>query len=328
MEKPKIVVTNRPFQETLDLLARWGTPVANMEPEPWPAKVLVEQAKDATALMAFMPDMVDESFLRECPKLKVVACALKGYDNFDIDACTKRKVWVTIVPDLLTEPTAELTVGLMLGLARHILASDDFVRTGRFSGWRPMFYGTSIDGSTVGILGGGAVGRAIARKLSGFSCRTLLYDQNPAGALPANAQWRALDEVVSSADFLALALPLTSTTQHIVNEALLQRTKLGCLLINPARGSLVNEAHVASALEMGRLGGYAADVYELEDWARSDRPRTTHPELLRLRKMTLFTTHIGSAVVQVRRDIERDAATNIGEVLTGRRPHGAINSLS
>lgn len=325
MEK-RIVVTSRSFPETVDLIARWGTPVVNPALEPWPADVLAKKTKDAVAMMAFMPDSVDDAFLAACPRLEIIACALKGYDNFDVEACTRRGIWLTIVPDLLTEPTAELTIGLMLGLSRHILQADAYIRAGRFAGWRPMLYGKSIDGSVVGILGGGAVGKAIARKLAGFECRVLVYDQRPGGALPANASWASIDDIASAVDFLVLALPLTPSTLHLVNEALLGRLKPGCLLVNPARGSLVDETHVANALRAGRLGGYAADVYEMEDWARADRPRSLHPELLGMRDRTLFTAHLGSAVTCVRREIERDAATNIGEALSGQRPHGAVNT--
>jgi phosphonate dehydrogenase len=322
-----IVLTSRSFPETLDLLSQWGTPVANQAVEPWPTDVLRDKMAGAAAMMAFMPDNVDDAFLSACPKLKIIACALKGYDNFDVDACTRRGIWLTIVPDLLTEPTAELTIGLMLGLSRHILEADEYVRAGRFAGWRPMLYGTSIDGSTVGVLGGGAVAKAVARKLSAFDCRTVVYDQAPGGSLPANAGWASLEDVVRTADFLVLALPLVPSTLHLVNDALIKQLKPGCLLINPARGSLVNETHVATALRTGKLGGYAADVYEMEDWARADRPRSLHPELLGMRAKTLFTAHLGSAVTRARREIERDAAMNIGEVLTGQRPHGAVNDV-
>src|SRR3546814_2041774 len=108
------------------------------------------------------------------PRLRMIACALKGFDNFDVDACTRRGVQVTIVPDLLTAPTAELAVGLMIALARRVREADRYVRDGRFKGWRPLFYGIGLDGSTVGLLGLGAVGRALAQRLGGFGC-TLLY---------------------------------------------------------------------------------------------------------------------------------------------------------
>jgi phosphonate dehydrogenase len=321
---PNIVVTCRVFPETLACLSEVGRVVANDDVEPWPRERLLEACRDADALLAFMPDRVDRAFLAACPRLRIVACALKGYDNFDVDACAERGVWLTIVPDLLTEPTAELTVGLMIGLGRHLTAADARMRAGGFAGWRPELYGRSIDGSNVGVLGGGAVGRAIARKLAGFDCRTRVFDAAPGAALPDNADWAPLDETVETADVLVVALPLNPATRHLVDAALLARMRPGALLVNPGRGSVVDERAVADALEAGRLGGYAADVFELEDWALPDRPREIDARLLAARDRTLFTPHLGSAVESVRRRIELDAALNIVEALRGGRPHGAI----
>lgn len=321
---PTIVVTNRAFPQTLALLREGGQVVANDTDEPWPADRLRAACADADAMLAFMPDRVDADFLAACPRLRVIACALKGFDNFDVAACAARGVWLTIVPDLLTEPTAELAVGLMIGLGRRLLAADAHVRDGRFAGWRPVLYGRSIDGACVGILGGGAVGRAIARKLAGFGCRTVVHDLTPGAALPPNADWASLAEVVACADTLVVALPLTAATRHLVDATLLARLRPGVLLVNPGRGSVVDERAVADALACGHLGGYAADVFEFEDWALADRPASIEPRLLADRSRTLLTPHIGSAVDAVRREIERDAALNILEALRGERPHGAI----
>jgi phosphonate dehydrogenase len=321
---PRIVVTSRAFPETLDLLRAHGEVVANADEEPWSAERLRAECRDAEAMLAFMPDTVDDAFLAACPRLRIVACALKGFDNFDVAACAARGVWLTIVPDLLTEPTAELTVGLMIGLGRLVLPADALVRGGEFQGWRPVLYGRSIDGANVGILGGGAVGRAIARKLAGFDCATSVYDRVNAGPLPANARWSSLDEVIATADFLVVALPLNAGTRHLVDGALIGRLRAGTLLVNPGRGSVVDERAVADALASGQLGGYAADVFELEDWALPDRPTAIDARLLADRTRTVFTAHIGSAVQAVRRRIELDAALNIVEALRGDRPHGAI----
>jgi phosphonate dehydrogenase len=323
---PKIVVTHRAFPETLELLRSAGSVVANAAEDSWPAAALRETCRDADAMLTFMPDRVDRGFLEACPRLKVIACALKGFDNFDVAACAARGVWLTIVPDLLTEPTAELTIGLMIGLGRHVLAADRRVREGRFDGWRPVLYGRSIDDAVVGILGGGAVGRAIARKLSGFRCATRVFDQQPSGDLPPNAAWSDVDGIVAESDFLVIALPLGPTTRHLVDRRLIARLRPGTLLVNPGRGSTVDESAVADALESGQLGGYAADVFEFEDWALEGRPSGIDARLLAQADRTLFTAHIGSAVEAVRRRIELDAATNIVEALRGDRPHGAIGA--
>jgi phosphonate dehydrogenase len=327
MSRASVVITNKVFAETRDYLAADFAVDANDGDEPLGRAELLRRARAAQGLLAFMTDSVDDAFLAACPSLRVVACALKGADNFDADACTRRGVWLTIVPDLLTEPTAELALGLAIGLGRHVLASDRSVRTGGFPGWRPRFYGTSLDGSTVAILGAGRVGRAIAHKLSGFSCRVLMVD--PRNAVPPpNARLAALDDALARADFVILALPLDDSTLHLVGRETLGRCKPGALLINPARGSVVDESAVADALASGRLGGYAADVFEFEDWSRPERPSAIEPRLLRDAERTLFTTHIGSAVTRVRREIELDAALNIREALRGERPHGAVNDIA
>ncbi len=274
--------------------------------------------RDADALMVFMPDSLDEEFLRACPNLKIVAAALKGCDNFDVDACTRLGIWFTIVPDLLTEPTAELALALMLGVARNVLAGDRLIRSGGFQGWRPILYGTGLTGSTVGLIGFGAVGRALAQMLFGFSCRVEFHD-------PAVKHSTPLETLLESSDFVLPLLPLTGETFHLFGKDALARMKPGAYLINVSRGSVVDEEAVADSLESGRLAGYAADTFEMEDWARRDRPREINPRLLRLTDRTLFTPHLGSAVARARLEIERAAANNILQALRGERPEGAIN---
>lgn len=326
--KRKIVVTNRVFAETRALLEAHADLVVNDSEEPWPADDLLAHCRDAFGLMAFMTDRIDERFIAACPDLRIVGAALKGYDNIDIDACSRAGVTVTIVPDLLTIPTAELAIGLMLSLGRNILAGDAAIRKDGFAGWRPTLYGSGIGGATVGILGFGLVGKAIAERLVPFGCRILVADATPLPVAPALAENVSLadaDRVVADADYLVLALPLTAGTTHIVGRAAIARMKPGARIVNPARGSLVDEAAVADALATGHLAGYAADVFECEDWAREDRPNGINARLLAATDRTVLTPHIGSAVVHVRRDIELSAARSIVDALAGRRPLHAVN---
>lgn len=327
MARPKVVVTNQAFPETIALLETRFDVVINSTGDALDAQALRVAARDAWGILAFMPDRVDQSLLDACPELRIVACALKGFDNFDVEACANRGVWLTIVPDLLTEPTAELAIGLAIALCRHLLPADTHVRSGRFTGWRPTFYGRSLDGSRVAIVGCGRVGHAIARKLAGFSCDLLMTDNDPQAYAAANASRVDLATALGRADFVFLAVPLVPSTLKMVDDEWLAQLPRGAMLINPARGSVVNEAAIADALESGQLGGYAADVFEFEDWARSDRPGSIEPRLLALADRTLFTPHIGSAVESVRRQIEHDAAQNLIEALDGMRPHGAIRDL-
>ena len=289
---------------------------------PWSRRELTERAASADALLAFMTDHVDADFLSACPQLKVIACALKGFDNFDVAACTAAGVWVTIVPDLLTNPTAELAVALALGLGRKLRDADALVRSGTFQGWRPILYGMGLDQSVVGIVGLGAVGRAIATRLSGFGCRLLGVDpreEPPPGIVPSD-----LPSALADSDYLILAVPLAPDSVHLIGRDALKRVKPGALLVNVGRGSVVEEVAVADALENGTLGGYAADVFEMEDWARADRPAGIEPRLLS-HPRTLFTPHLGSAVDRVRREIGLEAAADIVAALCGRAPRHAIN---
>jgi phosphonate dehydrogenase len=318
----RILVTNHVHGEVLARLRELGEVEANEGDTPWPATEVLRRGALASAVLAFMTDRVDAAFVAACPRLRIVACALKGADNFDADACSRGGVWLSIVPDLLTAPTAELAVGLAVGLGRRIHEGDDFVRMGTFEGWRPIFYGTGLDGSIVAIIGMGAVGCAIAARLAAFGCRLLGVDAR--ARMPAGVEPARLDAALAAADFAILAAPLTGANRHMIGRAALARMKPGALLVNVGRGSVVDEAAVADALDADRLGGYAADVFELEDWMLADRPRWIEPRL-RSNPRTLFTPHLGSAVAQVRLAIESRAAENIADALAGRRPRDAIN---
>jgi phosphonate dehydrogenase len=326
--KPRVVLSSWVHAEAIHLLETSCEVVSNENREALERKELLRRCRNAFGLMAFMSERIDDSFLAECPNLRIVACALKGYDNFDIEACTRRGVWLTIIPNLLTAPTAELTIGLMIALGRNMLFGDRLIRSGRFDGWRPILYGQGIDGSTVGLLGAGAVGRAIARRLAGFDA-SLLYADEVALSPEQEGELRirrvARDDLLKQSDFIVLCLPLHAGTLHLVDTDFLRATKPGALLVNTARGSLVDEAAVAEALETGKLGGYAADVYGFEDWALTDRPNQIPESLLNAKERTVFTPHIGSAVERVRRDIELQAARSILQALRGQVPDGAVN---
>ena len=321
----KVVVTARAFGSTLSKLERVAkTVVCNPHVRPWNAEELCDSLHGADAALCFMTDRVDEALLQASPHLKLIACALKGYDNFDLAACKSRGVAVTAVPDLLTAPTAELAVALTLGLGRHVLAGDRQVRSGEFNGWRPILYGTGLAGSTVGLLGFGAVGRATAARLGGFGVERILFADPNASAREeeegtAVRASGGVDELLRECDILIVCAPLNSSTHHLINrERLLGGgTKRGLLLVNISRGSCVDESAVADALDAGTLGGYAADVFELEDWALADRPRSIDKRLLADEARTLFTPHLGSAVSAVRERIEHAAAEEIERFASG-----------
>lgn len=328
---PKVVVTHWVHPEILDFLGQHCEVVANPTRASWTKAEILRQAEDADGLMVFMPDSIDQDFLEACPKLKVIAGALRGYDNFDIAACRERKVWFTIVPDLLAAPTAELTVGLLLNLARCLPDGDAVIRSGKFAGWRPILFSQGLANKTIGILGMGKLGQALVPRLEGFEAKLQYCDpQVPPTQLSPQWNIRAVnfETLIQTSDYLVLMVPLQLETYHLIDHAVIARMKTGCVLINPCRGSVVDEVDVADALECRQLSGYAADVYEMEDWAISSRPMHIEPRLLEMRNRTFFTPHLGSAVESVRFDIAMEAAENLVQALHGKIPQGYIFKLT
>ncbi|MGE4124263.1 MAG: NAD(P)-dependent oxidoreductase [Pusillimonas sp.] len=323
--QPRIVVTQPVHAEVLHLLKSVGNVVMNPGPEPWPEAELAHHLAQADALMAFMPDRVDARLLSFAPRLKTIACALKGYDNFDLKACDEAGVVVSFVPDLLTEPTAELAIGLAIAAARNIREGDRRMRTGQYAGWRPVLYGKGLHQSVVAVVGLGAVGKAIVDRLMGFGCAQIL------GVDPMNQDSRvelaSLSHAAAHADYLILAVPLADDSYHLVDDALLALARPGLVIVNVGRGSVVHEGAVARALHNGQIAAYAADVYEMEDWLLPERPQCVHPALL-VSDQTILTPHIGSAVARVRLAIERRAAENLLQVLAGRMPKDVVTAVA
>lgn len=319
--KPKVLVAQPIHAEVLQRLAAVAEVHVHPGPDALSRAELAAQLRDADALMGFMTEQVDAAMLAQAPRLRIVAAALKGADNYDAAACAAAGVWLSIVPDLLSAPTAELAIGLAIALGRHLREGDALVRVGGFPGWRPQLYGRGLDGSTVVVVGLGSLGRAIVRRLSGFDCRVLGVD--PGAHEVPGLERVSLQQALPRADFVLLALPLTPATRHLVDAATIARAPAGTLWVNVGRGSVVDEQAMAEALATRHAGGYAADVFAFEDWADPRRPEAI-PAALRSRTHTVFTPHLGSAVQRVRVAIEHRAADNILAVLAGGVPPDAL----
>jgi len=282
------------------------------------ADAIVREARDAFALAYFVPDIIDAALLDRLPQLRLLAGFGKGYDNVDVAAATARRIWVTNVSDALTESTADLAWMLLLGLARGMREGDALVRSGGFTGWSMHArLGTAVSGKTLGIVGYGAIGRAIAARAAGFGMTVLHTDV--ASGVP-------LDDLLARADFVVLALPLSEATRRLIDAPRLRLVRPSTYLINIARGSIVDEAAVADALERDALAGYAADVFALEDRQFEDRPTDVDPRL-RASERTLLTPHIGTATHEDRRRLAIVQAEAVLAVLAGRRPSTAINDV-
>jgi glyoxylate reductase len=276
---------------------------------------LLRRVECAAAVVADPTVPVDGELLDAAgPGLRIVANFAVGYDNVDLDACRARGVAVTNTPDVLTNATAELTIALMLAVARRLGQGERLVRSGGWTGWDPeQLLGRELSEATIGIVGLGRIGSRVAELLRGFGSR-LLYSAHHAhpeleGRLGIVRQ--ELDELVAEADFVTLHLPLTSATHHLIDSARLARFRPGSMLVNTARGGLVDTSALVEALRNGRLGGAALDVYEREPEVPA--------ELLELDNVVL-APHLGSATGSARDGMARLVAENVIAVLEGREP--------
>ena len=313
-QKSKVVITHRVDPRIIRTLETSFHVITNQTSHTLDRSEILARCSDAVGLMVFMPDSIDEDFLCQCPRLKTIAGALRGYDNFDIDACRSHGVNFTIVPDLLAQPTAELALALVLALGRRLLEGDDYMRSGEFHGWRPQLYSFGVMKRRIGVVGMGRLGRAFTRVVSGLDCTVKYYDQqqlNPDLHQELGVEYLNFESLLKWSDYLVMMLPLTESTHHLINKDSLSLLKRGSFLVNVGRGSTVDEIAVADSLDSGLLAGYAADVFEMEDWVREDRPNAINSRLIESKSNTFFTPHVGSAVSDIRYEIELEAAQSL-----------------
>lgn len=303
-----VAVTQRLHHSTLERLQGSFEVVANLGPDPWTESVRREVCRGANAMLAFMTDRIDDEFLSGCERLEIVAACMKGGDNIDLDACSRHGVTVSRSTDLLTEPTAELAIALLLNLARNLMPGDAQVRRGHFLGWRPSLYGRTLRGTKVGVVGTGAVGRATGRNLLGMGAIPIGFDTNPRSLALAKAAGMAIGapDDLGNLEMLVLCLPLVTDTVNWLDEDRIRTLAPGVLVVNVGRGSTVDETAVSNALATGQLGGYAADVFAFEDLSLVERPSRIDPRLTESDK-TFLTPHLGSAVGKTRLAIEEEA---------------------
>ncbi len=281
----------------------------------------LERVDSFDALVTLLTDRVDDELLHAAERLRIVANVAVGHDNIDLAACAARSVVVTNTPGVLTEATADLTFALLLAAARRVVEGDRLVRSGSFAGWTPtLLLGVPVHGATLGIVGLGRIGQAVARRARGFGMH-ILYAQRT--RLPPELE-RALlathvsvDELFAASDFVTLHCPLTAETRHLVDGPRLATMKAGGVLVNTARGGCVDEAALAQALEHGPVGAAALDVFD-------DEPRV-EPSLLRLSNVVL-TPHIGSGDLPTRTAMARMAVDNVLAVLDGRPAPNAVRA--
>ena len=311
MEKPRVLITRRLALAPDSVLGAGIEIDQHDSEEALERHELLRRSREVSALLAVLGDRVDRELLDAAPRLRVVANHAVGYDNVDVPSCTARGVWVTNTPDVLTDATADLTWALILALARRVREGERLLRAGEFRGWAPtMLLGRELRGRTLGVLGYGRIGRAVARRAEGFGMRVLFTARG--GGVP-------FDELLQESDFLSIHCPLTPQTRHLIGAAELLRMKRGAVLVNTARGPIVDELALVAALEAGHLGGAGLDVFENEP--------AVHPGLLD-RDDVVLLPHLGSATQETRQSMARIALEQVERVLRGERPTTAVNEVA
>lgn len=311
--RPKVLVTRPLPGDAAARLAEVADVVARDADTPLTQDELRALAADCAGLVAVLGDRVDAALLAAAPLLRVVANVAVGYDNVDLAAARERGVVVTNTPDVLTETTADLTWALLLAVARRVVEGDGDVRRGAFCGWRLNgWLGWDVHGRTLGVVGFGRIGRAVARRAAGFGMRVLYSDPQPAPEeveAQLGAERATFEELLAAADFVTLHAPLTPATRHLVDATALARMRPHAILVNVARGPIVDEAALVTALREGRIGGAGLDVYEHEP--------ALAPGLAALPN-TVLLPHVGSATHDTRARMARTAVENVCAVLAGR----------
>ena len=286
-----------------------------------PRAELLERVRGADGIVVFLSDRVDDELLEAAGDgLRVVANYAVGYDNVDVEACTRRGIAASNTPDVLTEATADHAWALLLAVARRVPEGHHLASTGAWTGWQPtQLLGKAVGGATLGVVGLGRIGAAVARRAGGFGMRVLYTGRSRDGVVERElgATWvPELHDLLAEADYVSLHTPLTETTHHLIDAAALDAVKKNAILINTARGPVVDEAALVESLRRGRLWGAGLDVFE-------DEP-AIHPGLIGVPNVVL-TPHLGSATEDARVAMGRLCAEAVVAVLDGRRVDHLLN---
>ena len=320
-ERPPVLVTRRLPQEALDRVdARCDMTLHDGEDAMARGQLLTDVAGKAGAI-TLLTDRVDDEFLDAAgPQLKIVANYAVGFDNIDVDACTRHGVLTSNTPEVLTETTADTAFALMIAAARRVAEGDRFLRSGTPWIWGPlMMLGQDVHHSTLGVVGFGRIGQALARRARGFAMRVLYHDvyrPPPDVAEELGAEYRDLEDLLRESDFVSLHTNLTPETRHLINTDRLAMMKPTAVLVNTSRGPVIDEQALARALRNGQLFAAGIDVFEREP--------IVHPDLLACANAVVIP-HLGSATVHTRLAMANLAVDNLFAALDNERPPTLLN---
>jgi len=320
MPRPRVYVTRHLPGRAPEYLGQHCDVTAWDGDMPVPADELRRQAASCEGLLTLLTDRVDEELLRGAPRLRVVSNMATGFDNLDVPAATQRGVLVTRTPGVLSETTADFAFALLLAAARRVVEADRYVRAGEWKTWGPKtLLGYDVHGATIGIVGMGGIGQEVAKRANGFGMRILYTSRvrKPELEERYSMTLAGLDEILAESDFVTLHAPLTDQTRHLIDERALRLMKATAVLVNTARGPLVDQAALYRALKEGWIATAGLDVTDPEPMAAND-------PLLSLDNLVI-APHIASASVATRSRMAMMAAEQLVEALTGTMPKNAVN---
>jgi gluconate 2-dehydrogenase len=321
MTKPSILVARAVFPEVIDRLRQHFDVEHNQSDEAWPREQMLARLQGKAGVFTTGAERIDAELLAACPQLRICANMAVGYNNFDLPAMTAAKVLATNTPDVLTETTADFGFALLMAAARRVAESEHFLRAGKWQRWSyDMFAGAEVHGTTLGILGMGRIGQGIARRgAHGFGMQVIYHNRSRLSAeqeSACKATYVSKQELLRRADHLVLVLPYSKESHHAIGEAELALMKPTAVLVNVARGGIVDDAALAKALRERRIAAAGLDVFEGEP--------QVHPDLLTVPNVVL-TPHIASATVTTRKAMANLAADNLIGFLVHGKPVTPLN---
>ena len=318
--KPKVLVTREMFGDVLEYLSHYFEVISNQSDAPMDSETLTAMISDKKGALITLLDRIDDKLLARCPDLKAVCNVAVGFNNIDLMACSRAGVMVTNTPGVLDDSTADFTWALILSTARRVVESDAHLRSGEWKGWYlKQFLGADVHHATLGILGFGRIGRKVARRALGFDM-TILYHStrqaDPDAERACNATFVTKDELLARSDILTIHVPYAQSTHHIIGSPELAMMKPGSILINAARGGVVDDTALVEALKGGRLAGAGLDVFENEP--------ALNPAFIAMKNVVL-TPHIASSSAATRHAMAMLAARNLVAALTTGKPPNLLN---
>lgn len=316
-----VFVTRKVPEETLAPLKEIAeVKVWPHEETPVSREVLMEEAKKAVGLYTMLSDTIDKELLENAKNLKVVANMAVGYDNIDVEAATEKNVIVCNTPDVLTDTTADLTFALLMATARRLIESAEYIKDGKWKNWAPLLLaGTDVHHKTIGIVGMGRIGTAVAKRAKGFDMKILYHNRSrkEQAEKELGAKYVSFNEIVSESDFIVCLAPLTEETKDMFTYDVFKKMKRSAIFINASRGAVVNEKDLERALEEKEIAAAGLDVF------RHEPIGADHP-LLRFKNVVALP-HIGSATMETRLRMAELTTENIVHVLRGEKPKAVVN---